>query len=362
LTRIAASARRRWTRRDSLVVQLGSSGGYVGQGEVAPLPGYSRETLDECARSLGQLDPTVVDGPLDEALSVLARLDLPPAARLGLETARLDLEAQRRGVPLATMLLTHLAPDHATAPVPTLPLAYLLSPEAPDRELDAAWARGYTHIKLKVGGHFDDELGRLERLRARLGPTLRLRLDVNGGWTIPRAMERLRLLAPLSPEFVEQPVAAAELPALVARTAPVGAEPAPHRWPPLAADESLALADVARQLLGAEGCATFVLKPAMLGGLTAAWRLGRQAHAQGRDVVVSHLFDGPIALHAAAALALALAAVHHRPTPAQGLAPHAGLDAWPAVSTGLLRDAQLQPSAEPGLGLPPWPWGSTPRG
>ncbi|HEX6239392.1 MAG TPA: O-succinylbenzoate synthase, partial [Polyangiales bacterium] len=43
--------------------------------------------------------------------------------------------------------------------------------------------------------------------------------------------------------------------------------------------------------------------------------------------VVTHLFDGPIALAAASVLALAL----QSPRLAAGLAPHAGLAAWPAA-------------------------------
>ena len=88
-----------------------------------------------------------------------------------------------------------------------------------------------------------------------------------------------------------------------------------------------------------------VLKPMILGGLSRWLELGRRAGALDLGVVVSHSFDGPVALAAAAALALAL------PTRiAQGLAPHSGLAAWPPIPLPLTH-AALQVWSTPGLGL-----------
>jgi hypothetical protein len=73
--------------------------------------------------------------------------------------------------------------------------------------------------------------------------------------------------------------------------------------------------------------------------------LARHARALSLGVVVSHSFDGPVALTAAAALALAL------PTPmAQGLAPHPGLAAWPPIRLPIAH-AALHAWNTPGLGL-----------
>jgi hypothetical protein len=67
-----------------------------------------------------------------------------------------------------------------------------------------------------------------------------------------------------------------------------------------------------------------VIKPA-LHGLRMARALAVQAQGCGIDVVVTHLFDGPLGLRAAAALAFSLP----QPPRACGLAPHPGLAAWP---------------------------------
>jgi hypothetical protein len=71
-----------------------------------------------------------------------------------------------------------------------------------------------------------------------------------------------------------------------------------------------------------------VLKPAILGGLLRARELAVRAQQHGKDVVVTHLFDGPFAMAAGCELALSLP----RPPLACGLAPHADL---PAFAEGL---------------------------
>jgi L-alanine-DL-glutamate epimerase-like enolase superfamily enzyme len=90
-----------------------------------------------------------------------------------------------------------------------------------------------------------------------------------------------------------------------------------------------------------------VLKPAVLGGLMHARRIARLAHAQGVDTVVSHIYDGPIALAACAELALSIP-----DTRACGLAPHAGLTAWPSVRIPQLRPNRVVPHRGGGLGVP----------
>jgi L-alanine-DL-glutamate epimerase-like enolase superfamily enzyme len=93
------------------------------------------------------------------------------------------------------------------------------------------------------------------------------------------------------------------------------------------------------------GASYVVLKPMVLGGLSRCIELARHAAALNLGVVISHSFDGPVALVAAAALALAL------PTRiAQGLAPHPGLAAWPHIPLPI-KDATLQVWRSPGLGL-----------
>ena len=94
---------------------------------------------------------------------------------------------------------------------------------------------------------------------------------------------------------------------------------------PVALDESLQGGDsLVTSLLEAGVCQALVLKPMALGGILRCLHLARLAARHGVGVVVTHLFDGPVALAAATELALAL--------PGRVLA--CGLDLHPGLGSG----------------------------
>ncbi|MFH1680933.1 MAG: enolase C-terminal domain-like protein, partial [Candidatus Eisenbacteria bacterium] len=101
-------------------------------------------------------------------------------------------------------------------------------------------------------------------------------------------------------------------------------------------------------------CRVFVLKPMVLGGFLPTLRIARIGKARNMGLVVSHLFDGPIALAAAAELALALPS---EPL-ACGLDRHAGLTAWPEIAIPQVRESEIRLSGHAGLGVR-WPEGIT---
>jgi len=216
-------------------------------------------------------------------------------------------------------------------------LAWLVG--APDAQaletIRRAQCAGYVHFKIKMGhiGKFNSEITAVRELRRMLGAGPRLRLDANQGWSEAERVSAGGLLESLDIEFIEEP--SLRLTRHFGTTVPV------------ALDESLQgleLEDL-EALAEHSGARFVVLKPMVLGGLSRCMDLARQATALNLGVVISHSFDGPVALLAAAALALAL------PTPvAQGLAPHAGLAAWPQIPLPIT-NARLRTWNSPGLGL-----------
>jgi L-alanine-DL-glutamate epimerase-like enolase superfamily enzyme len=194
---------------------------------------------------------------------------------------------------------------------------------------------GYEHFKIKLGrdGQQARELAAVRELRRALAAGPRLRLDVNGAWSEPEAQAACSVLETLDIEFIEEPCR--------------GLSRSLGSQIPVALDESLRGLDADDMAAHAASCGAgfVVLKPMMLGGLSRCLTLGRRAAALDLGVVVSHSFDGPVALAAAAALALAL------PTQsAQGLAPHPGLAAWPRTPLPIAH-AALRTWSAPGLGL-----------
>ncbi len=326
LARPAANARRVWTQRAALIVRLEDEAGRAGLGELAPLPGYSPDELD-AGRAAIEAAPLARVSALgdNDALGWIAAVGalVPaslPAARHALETAALDLAARARGVPAWRLLRD--AVRRTGARPDAIPLAALLDAERVLPDAEAAFARGIRTFKLKLGRDFERELASVAALRERFGAGVALRLDANQAWSPAEAGAHLAALARFEPELVEEPTN--DLDAL-------GGSPVP-----LARDESL-------QPPGARvdgpGVAAVVIKPMCVGGITRSLELAAAARALGLGVVLSHLFDGPIALAAAAALALAVAS----PVRAQGLDRFADGRAHLLASAGLGLDV-----AEPG--------------
>ncbi len=154
---------------------------------------------------------------------------------------------------------------------------------------------GCTTAKVKVaepGQSLADDVARVAAVRDVLGPTGRVRVDANGGWTLEQAREALDALGVFDLEYAEQPCAGlADLAALRGRGVLV------------AADESVRKAEDPLRVAALGAADVLVLKVAPLGGVRPALEV---AAACGLPVVVSSALDTSVGIAAGAALAGAL--------------------------------------------------------
>jgi L-Ala-D/L-Glu epimerase len=253
-----------------------------------------------------------------------------PAARCALETAALDIRAQREGRPLAELL-----GGWRRREVECCALVTAGPPNLVAREVERRAAAGFTAFKLKAaasGGALDQE--RLGAARWAAGPGAVLRLDFNGRMSAAGAAARLSSLAPFRLQFAEQPLPE---------------EAALESWldlleaggTPLAADESLRRPELAAALT--EAGVACAMKLATLGGPVAVCGLAERACG---PVTVGSSFETAIGIAAALHAACALLP---EPLPC-------GLDTGRLLDDDLafgpiLRGSRLQAPAGPGLGL-----------
>ncbi len=305
--------------RSGVVLSLRDRDERRGLGESTPLPGYCPDTLEAVVQALGRLDVRSLSlnapnfGFHRKLEDLVARRVAPVrGARTAVESAMLDLVSQQLELP-AWKLLSITEPVEQ---LPLLPLSALLDGEQDGALLELAEQRldaGFHTLKLKLRGPdaVDADCARIAELRRRFGMEFRLRLDANRAYPLPQARDLLSRLVPYAPEFVEEPVPTEQLSQL--------SEPAV----PLALDESLAQPGLLESALGRRrelGLTAIVLKPSLL-GLFRARRFAMAARELGLGVVVTHLFDGPVAMAAAVALAHGIGDTGF----AQGLCPHPAL-------------------------------------
>jgi L-alanine-DL-glutamate epimerase-like enolase superfamily enzyme len=74
-------------------------------------------------------------------------------------------------------------------------------------EIQMLKAQGHTGFKGKVGGApLAEDIERMALVREVIGNDCELMIDVNRGWNLPTAIEGARLLEPLRPRWLEEPV------------------------------------------------------------------------------------------------------------------------------------------------------------
>lgn len=338
----ASNSRSVWMTRKGTLLQLVDELGNIGQGEASPLPDFSTDLPGLCETTLGALEASrfpafdLAGDPVAQVQNALDLVDLnAPAAKFALETALLDLFGQRLGLPIAALLRKRPHRD----PIALSSVIFSEDRAGALEEVQEVWDRGIRNVKIKIGRihRFDRELEMIEAVRERFGDELAIRADVNGAWNLVEAQEKLEALTPFGLEYVEQPV----VPYLLLK---LGVSPID-----VAADETVAIPGGVERLALVKSCNVLVLKPMVLGGALNALRIARIAQARKYRLVVSHLFDGPIALAAAAHLACALP---YEPL-ACGLDTHPGLSIWPDAETASIGPGSFSLDESPGLGLPP---------
>jgi L-alanine-DL-glutamate epimerase-like enolase superfamily enzyme len=267
----------------NILVQL-EADGLTGIGEAAPSAFYGerRETvlaalpylLDAIGDDLAAIEDVTqaMDGALHHGNA---------AAKAAVDMAVHDLVGKRCGVPVYRLL--GLNPQRA--PVTSFTIAIDTPAEMARLAREAA---DYPILKIKLGT--PEDVAIVRAIRDVSSATLRV--DANAAWTPKQAVETITKLAPYGIEFVEQPVAAADLEGLrfVRERVPV----------PVIADESCVTPDdVARVAECADGINIKLMK---CGGLRPALAMIHAARAHYLKIMLGCMIESSLSITAAAHL------------------------------------------------------------
>jgi O-succinylbenzoate synthase len=269
-----------WSDREGLVLKLVNEAGLTGFGEVAPIPWFGTETLEDAEAMLAKLGGTLDAGCVEQVDERHGCLRFALASALG----------RAVGAPAAVRL----------------PVAALLPAGKPAcGAADEALAAGYVAFKWKVGVLDDgDEWVVLDDLLSRLPDYAKLRLDANGAWTTRRAVRWLERCAERPIEFVEQPcfADASQGAALQNRMDDALLGLAADYPTPIALDESVAGLSSLRRWLERGWSGVVVVKPALAGDPAGVLALLAEHQA---DAVFSSAFETGVGRQAALRMAFA---------------------------------------------------------
>ncbi|MDX2064562.1 MAG: dipeptide epimerase [Fimbriimonadaceae bacterium] len=267
--------------------------GFVGIGELSPATGSAWTA----ARGEAQLaafaavradDPDFLIPSVTYARMRAAELD--PPAMAALDTALWDWLAKSAGMPLYRQL--GLSRDAVSTSV----TIGINPPEVTRERVPDILARtGAKYLKIKLGSPEgrDHDRSHFEAAREAAAPFgVTLRVDANGGWTVPEAQAMIPWLRDRGVEYVEQPLAAgqeSELPHVYA-----------GRALPIYVDESVRFAsDVPALANAVDGVNLKLMK---CGGVTEALRIVATARAHGLKTMIGCMSESSIAIAAGAAI------------------------------------------------------------
>ena len=277
------------SERELLTLTLTDERGVSGFGEAAPLEPYDGVSLERAERALEHYQPLLEGAPGvaggAQLLDGCRAIDELPAALAAVDIALWDLAARREGRPLAELLCEQAArrvPVNATVTA---------EDRAGAAEQAAAAARaGFGVVKVKVG--VGDDAGRLAAVRAAVGPSVGLRVDANGAWSVPEAVAAIGSLEAIGLELVEEPTHGLENVRRVREAVQAR----------VAIDETAAEPGA----LGAGAADAVCLKLSRCGGISGLLAAATLARSSGAEVYLTSGLDGPLgvaaAVHAAAAL------------------------------------------------------------
>lgn len=178
-----------WRVREGIIISLTNSAGITSQGEIAPLPWFGSETLDQAKEFCQQVGETI------NQEQIMAIPDCLPCCQFALESAYLALKK----------------PQIVSIQDQDLDFCYLLP--AGEKAL-TAWQdllinSSATTLKWKIGVlPLEQELKILSQLSSAVSSEIKLRLDANGGLSLSQAQKLLSLTDNLpNIEFIEQPLA-----------------------------------------------------------------------------------------------------------------------------------------------------------
>ncbi|EPL7480661.1 TPA: muconate cycloisomerase family protein [Pseudomonas aeruginosa] len=279
-----------------VVIRVRCSDGLEGIGESTTIGGlaYGNESPESIKQNIdSHLGPLLVGQDAANINAVMLRLDKAAKgntfAKSGLESALLDAQGKRLGLPVSELLGGRVRDS--------LEVAWTLA--SGDTAKDIAEAeqmlnlRRHRIFKLKIGANpVSQDLKHVIAIKQALGERASVRVDVNQYWDESQAIRACQVLGDNGIDLIEQPIS---------RINRAGQVRLNQRSPaPIMADESIESVEDAFSLAADGAASIFALKIAKNGGPRAVLRTAQIAEAAGIALYGGTMLEGAIGTLASA--------------------------------------------------------------
>ena len=284
------------SRQSMTLVRVRCSDGIDGLGEGTTIGGlaYGPESPESIKLAIDQYIAPLIIG--EDATRVQAAMDQVSNsvkgnhfAKCAVESALLDSQARRLGVPLSELLGGRRRDS--------LPVAWTLASGDTARDIAEAQQmldlRRHKDFKLKIGSRpIAEDIRHVADIRKALPEIATIRVDANMAWREREARSALQALGDAGCVLAEQPVAGAPALARLAKASPIA----------VMADEVLVGPESALEATTSRAGDVFSVKIEQAGGLFAALKVIAIAEAAGIGIYGGTMLEGPVGTMAAAQL------------------------------------------------------------
>lgn len=297
-----------------VLARIGTDVGVEGVGEATVMPRWSGETVWGCKAVIDHLfAPAIVGCRVSDIAEIDRRLEAVCKhnwfAKAAVEMACWDAWGKIENRPVYELLGGACRPH-------TFRCRFSMGAYDLDRARRTAAERiaaGFTTIKVKVGGEADDDLQRVRAVREVIGPTAKLDIDANCGWSTETAIHKVRALADCRLALVEQPTPDGDYEALARVRRETGAV--------IMADDMCFDLVHARELVRNHACDVINVYPGKQGGLGRAKRLVEFAAQHGVACTIGSNLEWDIATAAMGHLIVACPNMQVERFPGDALGP-----------------------------------------
>ncbi len=279
-----------------VLVKVTTDDGFIGWGEATTIGGlgYGDESPESIKTNIetyfAPLLKTLSGLNVAKIMQVIKRnINGNRFAKCAIQTALLDIQAQRLGLPLSELLGGRLRDG--------VPVLWVLASGNTEKDIAEAQkmieAKRHNIFKLKIGSRpVEADVEHVLAIKKVLGSEISIRVDVNRAWSELEAVKGIQLLQDGGVDLIEQPCAIDNIDAMERLT---------RRFDiAIMADESLMGPHSAYHLAKRNASSVFAVKIAQSGGLVEGCEVAKIAKLAGIDLYGGTMLEGPVGTIASA--------------------------------------------------------------
>ncbi|MCM8512092.1 muconate/chloromuconate family cycloisomerase [Acinetobacter bereziniae] len=279
-----------------VLIKITTEDGFVGWGEATTIGGlgYGEESPESVQTNIdtyfAPLLKTLSGLNIAQTMQIIQRnINGNRFAKCAIQTALLDIQSQRLGIPVSELLGGRLRDS--------ISVLWVLASGDTEKDIAEAkkmiTAKRHNIFKLKIGSRpLERDIEHVLAIKQALGSEISIRVDVNRAWSELTAIKGIKMLQDGGVDLIEQPCAIQNIDAMQRLTRKFDIA--------IMADESLMGPQSAYELAKCNAASVFAVKVAQSGGLIEACEVGKLANLAGIDLYGGTMLEGPVGTIASA--------------------------------------------------------------